>query len=78
MKRKIDPRTPSKMDFLIGDHVRRIRLEKGLSQTHLGNEVGVTFQQIQKIEAGKNRIAASRLYRVAQALETPIAKFFGE
>lgn len=64
------------MDALIGDNIRRIRLAQGISQTALGKDIGVTFQQVQKIEKGVNRIAASRLYRVAKALETPIETFF--
>ena len=47
-----------------------------LSQQALGNELEVTFQQIQKYESGKNRIAASQLFILAQMLKVPVEEFF--
>jgi transcriptional regulator with XRE-family HTH domain len=70
-KRSGDPR-----DVEIGKRMRALRLERGLSQTELGNLLGVTFQQIQKYEKGANRVAAGRLQRVAEALEVPITFFY--
>ena len=52
------------------------RLIIGMSQTTLGNKAGITFQQIQKYENGKNRVGASRLHLVATALDVPISEFF--
>ena len=48
----------------------------GLSQERLGQKLGITFQQIQKYEKGTNRIGASRLKAISEALEVPIAYFF--
>jgi transcriptional regulator with XRE-family HTH domain len=48
----------------------------GMSQERLGEAVNLTFQQIQKYERGANRIGASRLYQLAQALDVPVAFFF--
>lgn len=48
----------------------------GLSQEKLGDKLGITFQQIQKYEKGTNRVGASRLQAMAQALDVPIAFFF--
>lgn len=70
-KRSGDPR-----DVEIGKRIRALRLERGLSQTELGNLLGVTFQQIQKYEKGANRVAAGRLQRVAESLEVPITFFY--
>jgi len=64
------------IDSLIGSNLRMIRGMAGLNQHKLGTAVGVTFQQIQKYEQGKNRVAASRLYLMAQALDIPITSFF--
>lgn len=61
---KVDP-----LDVQIGRRVRRLRAARGLSQTELGAAISVTFQQIQKYEAGTNRIAASTLVRIADALD---------
>ena len=64
-------------DSEIGRLIRLRRMELGLSQTELGNVVGITFQQIQKYERGTNRVAASRLRHIAQKLDVPISFFLG-
>jgi transcriptional regulator with XRE-family HTH domain len=66
-----DPR-----DAEIGQRVRTLRLQRGLSQTELGNLISVTFQQVQKYEKGSNRISAGRLQRIAEVLGVPVAYFF--
>jgi len=48
----------------------------GLSQEKLGERLGITFQQIQKYEKGTNRVGASRLQAMSEALEVPVAYFF--
>jgi len=67
-----DPR-----DAEIGKRVRTLRLQRGLSQTELGNLIHVTFQQVQKYEKGTNRISAGRLQRIAEVLSVPVSFFFG-
>lgn len=49
-----------------------------MSQGKLGDQVGLTFQQIQKYERGMNRIGASRLYEFSTILEVPISYFFDD
>jgi transcriptional regulator with XRE-family HTH domain len=66
-----DPR-----DAEIGQRVRALRLQRGLSQTELGQLISVTFQQVQKYEKGANRISAGRLQRIAEVLGVPVAYFF--
>jgi transcriptional regulator with XRE-family HTH domain len=48
----------------------------GLSQEKLGEKLGITFQQIQKYEKGTNRVGASRLQAMSNALEVPVSYFF--
>jgi transcriptional regulator with XRE-family HTH domain len=48
----------------------------GLSQTELGARIGVTFQQVQKYEKGTNRIGASRLQQISEALRVPVRALF--
>lgn len=69
---------PDPIDMHVGSRVRMKRTLKGLTQKGLGDMVGLTFQQIQKYERGSNRIGSSRLFKLAQALETHIAFFFDE
>lgn len=70
---KRDPRSTSDIDQHVGTCIRTRRLEIGMSQEKLANTIGVTFQQIQKYEKGVNRVSASTLYRICQALDVQIA-----
>ena len=54
------------------------RDEIGMTQTELANAIGVTFQQVQKYEQGKNRVGGSRLAGVAKALQVPVSYFFDQ
>jgi transcriptional regulator with XRE-family HTH domain len=65
-----------KVDHIVGQNIRIFRTAKGMSQTALGEAVGVTFQQIQKYENGTNRVGSSRLVRIAAALQAPVARLF--
>lgn len=67
---------PLPTDRYVGNRVRMRRLMLGLSQTELATAVGVTFQQVQKYEKGKNRISASRLQQSSKVLNVPIPFFF--
>ncbi len=67
---------PDPTDTHVGNRVRMRRLMLGMSQTDLANAVGLTFQQIQKYEKGKNRISASRLQQMSSVLQVPIPFFF--
>jgi transcriptional regulator with XRE-family HTH domain len=62
-------KTGNPIDRHVGARIRMQRMVRGVSQTDLGNAVGVSFQQIQKYENGSNRVGASRLHQIADALE---------
>ena len=64
------------VDKHVGNRVRMRRLMLGMSQTKLGDGLGITFQQVQKYESGKNRIGASRLQQIATMLGVPVEFFF--
>ena len=66
-KKPVDP-----LDQLIGRNVRFYRIRKGLSQTALGEGIGVTFQQVQKYENTANRVPGSRLVHIAGVLGVPV------
>jgi transcriptional regulator with XRE-family HTH domain len=63
-------------DTHVGQRVRMRRLMLGMSQSHVADALGVTFQQLQKYEKGVNRITASRLQRLAQIFQVPVTFFF--
>lgn len=67
---------PLRVDVLVGRNIRIRRLQRGLTQTELGDHLGVTHQQIQKYENGANRVGASRLSQIAGALSVPLAALF--
>ena len=69
---------PDPIDTQIGLRLRLFRKSQGVSQTVLAEQIGVTFQQIQKYESGKNRISSSRLQMVSLALNMPVERFFTE
>jgi transcriptional regulator with XRE-family HTH domain len=60
----------------IGKRITERRTELGVSRATLGNAIGVSYQQIQKYEAGIDRVSAERLFRIAGMLRTPVCYFF--
>lgn len=69
-------KSPNSTDIHVGARVRMRRLMLNLSQTELGDALGVTFQQVQKYEKGANRIGAGRLQQISSFLQVPIPFFF--
>ncbi len=67
---------PRDTDIHIGRRLRQARLARGLSQSALGEKLGVTFQQIQKYESGANRIGGSRLWDISGVLGVSVGYFF--
>ncbi len=67
---------PHPVDVHVGARVRQRRVLLGMSQTTLGDALGLTFQQVQKYENGKNRISASRLFDLTRVLDVSIEHFF--
>ncbi|WP_339045542.1 helix-turn-helix transcriptional regulator [Candidatus Mesenet endosymbiont of Agriotes lineatus] len=64
------------VDNYIGRKIKESRLIKKMTQSDLGQEISLTFQQVQKYEKGINCISASRLYYLAKVLEVEINDFF--
>ncbi len=71
-------KNPNPVDVHVGGRVRMRRILIGLSQEKLGEQLGLTFQQVQKYEKGSNRISASRLWQMARILGVPVAFFFDD
>jgi len=70
------PRSPNPVDIHVGTRVRFRRQLLKMSQEKLGDQLGVTFQQVQKYERGANRVGASRLWRIAQVMDVPVSFFY--
>ncbi len=65
-----------KVDIHVGKRIRQRRWLTGMTQQKLAEMVGIKFQQIQKYETGANRVSASRLWDIADALDVNVAFFF--
>ena len=64
------------VDVHVGKRIRQRRWLVGMTQQKLAECVGIKFQQIQKYETGANRVSASRLWEIADALEVDVGFFF--
>jgi len=64
------------VDVHVGKRIRHRRWLIGKTQQQLAEQVGIKFQQIQKYETGANRVSASRLWDISDALEVPVSFFF--
>ena len=69
-------RNSGPLDALVGDRIRMLRVNRGMSQAMLAGRIGVTFQQVQRYEQGASRVGASRLARVAAALGVSVSALF--
>ena len=76
IQKKRHPGVPDIIDIEVGLKIRSRRREIGISQKTLAERIGITFQQIQKYEKGSNRVGASRLVQIANALTVTAAFFF--
>ncbi|BAQ44356.1 helix-turn-helix domain-containing protein [Methylobacterium aquaticum] len=70
------PKTVNDSDRLLGTRIAALRKAKGMSQTVLGNGLGVTFQQVQKYEKGQNRLSSGKLETVAGLLGVRVSDLF--
>jgi transcriptional regulator with XRE-family HTH domain len=64
------------VDRYVGARMRERRIMLGLTQQQMAELIGVTYQQAHKYEKGINRIAAGRLFTIAQALGVEVGYFF--
>lgn len=69
-------RHPNPIDLHVGARIRMRRKILGVSQERLAEDLGLTFQQIQKYERGANRVSASKLYEIAKSLQSSVGYFF--
>ena len=67
---------PNPVDTHVGSRIRLRRNMLGMSQEKLGEQLGITFQQIQKYEKGTNRVGASRVQAIASVLGVPVSYLF--
>ncbi|MBB2754859.1 UNVERIFIED_ORG: transcriptional regulator with XRE-family HTH domain [Rhizobium aethiopicum] len=64
------------VDRHVGQQIRIRRMQSNVSLGDLGAGIGVSLQQVQKYESGKNRVSASMLYELANCLKIPVSRFF--
>lgn len=71
-----ESKSPSGIDRVVGQRLRWRRRQMKLTQEQLGEQLGLTFQQVQKYEKGVNRISAGRLFEMANVLGVSINYFY--
>ena len=77
MLKKVTPRQKNiKIDKIIGNNLRSLRVQAGFTQAQLGEPLGVSFQQIQKYELGANRVSASTMFLLCTILKCQFSDFF--
>src|ERR1700743_1828829 len=69
---------PNPIDVHVGNRIRLRRTLLGMSQERLAEQIGLTFQQVQKYERGTNRVSSSRLFDLSKIFDVPIKFFFDE
>jgi transcriptional regulator with XRE-family HTH domain len=69
---------PDPLDQQIGRNIRFHRMRRPLSQTALGEQIAIAYQQVQKYETAANRVPASRLVRIARVLEVPVGALLAD
>src|SRR6185295_1291563 len=69
-------RKTSERDRVIAQRIRAMRIERGLTQHALAEKLGVSFQQLQKYEQGRNRVSAGRLAQIAEVFRLDVGYFF--
>ncbi|GAA0535576.1 transcriptional regulator with XRE-family HTH domain [Rhizomicrobium palustre] len=72
----MSPKTANAIDTYVAGRLRSYRRQLGLSQADVAKKIGITFQQIQKYEAGINRVGAGRLFQIASLYAIPVQDFF--
>ena len=72
----LKPKQTTEIDHGVGSRIAFLRTANGLSQSALASALGVSFQQVQKYETGKNRVGAGRLQAIAERLGVPVSSFF--
>lgn len=73
---KLKNKNSDPIDIYVGLRVRLQRTLLGMSQSKLAEDLGLTFQQVQKYERGANRIGSSKLYKISKILGVSVEFFF--
>jgi transcriptional regulator with XRE-family HTH domain len=71
-----NPRSPTDVDRLVGENIRRLRIRRNLTLAQTAGELGISHQQLQKYETGANRLSAGTLFAAATILGVPIETLF--
>jgi len=75
-KKALNVKNTNDVDKNIGIKINHLRLSLGVTRQELADELGITHQQLQKYEKGINRISASRLVDISDALQVSVIYFF--
>jgi transcriptional regulator with XRE-family HTH domain len=66
----------SDIDRFLGHRIKQLRLLACMTQQHVAAQLGVSPQQVCKLEAGIDRVSAAQLLLIARFLEVPMTELF--
>jgi len=69
-------RAPTDIDLVVGENVRKLRIQRNQTLSELAGELGISHQQLQKYETGANRLSAGMVARIADMLDVPLESLF--
>jgi len=67
---------PHPVDIHVGQRIKEIRTVRSLTQSNVAEQLGISFQQLQKYETGANRVSASRMFELSKLLGVSPSFFF--
>jgi transcriptional regulator with XRE-family HTH domain len=68
-------KSPTYADRYMGERIREARLDAKMTQDELAQLLGISYQQVQKYEAGTNRVNGGRINLLVTALNRPVTFF---
>lgn len=69
-------RQPVEADLIVGQNLRKLRIDNNVTLSELAAAIGVSHQQLQKYETGANRISAGNLFQIAEQFSVPVDALF--
>ncbi len=69
-------RRSDEIDHFVAKRIKARRRQLKLSQQDVAEQIGISYQQVQKYESGFNRVSAGKLFAIARILDVSVNYFF--
>ena len=61
---------------ILGKRVKFLRMEKGISQTHMAEMIGLSQTNLSNMESGRTAITIQNLFKMREVLKCRMSDFF--